>query len=127
MTNKPYWITVYLQYYSVSQTAGGCLHRFNTILELHMGQQETPVLSAEKYIQLEKNILEKGRLLSRLIVWDGTVTDEHNRLRILKEQLMEFKRINRENRMKPATSVTISLLKQCWRYPPGITPTFLVF
>ena len=44
-----------------------------------------PPLTEEEFRQLETNILEDGRILSPLIVWNGTIVDGHNRYRILQE------------------------------------------
>ena len=41
-----------------------------------------PPLTEEEFRQLETNILEDGRILSPLIVWNGTIVDGHNRYRI---------------------------------------------
>ena len=44
-----------------------------------------PPLTEEEFRQLETNILEDGRILSPLIVWNGTIVDGHNRYRILQK------------------------------------------
>lgn len=41
-----------------------------------------PPLSLEEYEQLEKNILEEGRVINPIIVWKDTIVDGHNRYRI---------------------------------------------
>lgn len=48
-------------------------------------QSKIPPLTAEERSQLEANILEEGRLLNPLIVWNGFIVDGHNRFEILKE------------------------------------------
>ena len=48
-------------------------------------QSKIPPLTAEERSQLEANILEEGRLLNPLIVWNGLIVDGHNRFEILKE------------------------------------------
>ena len=48
-------------------------------------QSKIPPLTAEERSQLEANILEEGRLLNPLIVWNGIIVDGHNRFEILKE------------------------------------------
>lgn len=48
-------------------------------------QSKIPPLTAEERSQLEANILEEGRLLNPLIVWNSFIVDGHNRFEILKE------------------------------------------
>ena len=48
-------------------------------------QSKIPPLTAEERSQLEANILEEGRLLNPLIIWNGIIVDGHNRFEILKE------------------------------------------
>ena len=48
-------------------------------------QSKIPPLTAEERSQLEANILEEGRLLNPLIVWNGVIVDGHNRYRILQQ------------------------------------------
>ena len=48
-------------------------------------QSKIPPLTAEERSQLEANILEEGRLLNPLIVWNGFIVDGHNRFEILKK------------------------------------------
>ena len=48
-------------------------------------QSKIPPLTAEERSQLEANILEEGRLLNPLIVWNGIIVDGHNRYRILQQ------------------------------------------
>lgn len=47
-------------------------------------QSKIPPLTFEELNQLETNILEEGRILSPLIVWNGLIVDGHNRFAILK-------------------------------------------
>lgn len=47
-------------------------------------QSKIPPLTFEELNQLETNILEEGRILSPLIVWNGLIVDGHNRFVILK-------------------------------------------
>ena len=48
-------------------------------------QSKIPPLAAEERSQLESNILEEGRIISPLIVWNGLIVDGHNRFDILKQ------------------------------------------
>ena len=48
-------------------------------------QSKIPPLTAEERSQLEANILEEGRLLNPLIVWNGVIVDGHNRYHILQQ------------------------------------------
>ena len=48
-------------------------------------QSKIPPLTAEERSQLESNILEEGRIISPLIVWNGLIVDGHNRFDILKQ------------------------------------------
>lgn len=47
-------------------------------------QSKIPPLTFEELNLLETNILEEGRVLSPLIVWNGLIVDGHNRFAILK-------------------------------------------
>ena len=47
-------------------------------------QSKIPPLTFEELNLLETNILEEGRILSPLIVWNGLIVDGHNRFAILK-------------------------------------------
>ncbi len=47
-------------------------------------QSKIPPLTFEELNLLEANILEEGRILSPLIVWNGLIVDGHNRFAILK-------------------------------------------
>ncbi len=47
-------------------------------------QSKIPPLTFEELNLLETNILEEGRILSPLIVWNGLIVDGHNRFTILK-------------------------------------------
>ena len=47
-------------------------------------QSKIPPLTFEELSLLETNILEEGRILSPLIVWNGLIVDGHNRFAILK-------------------------------------------
>ena len=47
-------------------------------------QSKIPPLTFEELNLLETNILEEGRILSPLIVWNGLIIDGHNRFAILK-------------------------------------------
>lgn len=44
-----------------------------------------PPLTEDEFDLLKQNILLEGRLLSPLIIWNGTIVDGHNRYRILLE------------------------------------------
>ena len=44
-----------------------------------------PPLTEDEFDLLKQNILSEGRLLSPLIIWNGTIVDGHNRYRILLE------------------------------------------
>ena len=48
-------------------------------------QSKIPPLTFEELNLLETNILEEGRILSPLIVWNGLIVDGHNRFAILKK------------------------------------------
>ena len=47
-------------------------------------QSKIPPLTFEELNLLEANILEEGRIISPLIVWNGLIVDGHNRFAILK-------------------------------------------
>ena len=47
-------------------------------------QSKIPPLTFEELNLLETNILEEGRILNPLIVWNGLIVDGHNRFAILK-------------------------------------------
>ena len=47
-------------------------------------QSKIPPLTFEELNLLEANILEEGRILSPLIIWNGLIVDGHNRFAILK-------------------------------------------
>ena len=47
-------------------------------------QSKIPPLTFEELNLLEANILEEGRILSPLIIWNGLIVDGHNRFVILK-------------------------------------------
>ena len=47
-------------------------------------QSKIPPLTFEELNLLETNILEEGRILSPLIVWNGLIVEGHNRVAILK-------------------------------------------
>ena len=47
-------------------------------------QSKIPPLTFEELNLLETNILEEGRILTPLIVWNGLIVDGHNRFSILK-------------------------------------------
>ena len=47
-------------------------------------QSKIPPLTFEELSLLETNILEEGRILNPLIVWNGLIVDGHNRFAILK-------------------------------------------
>ena len=47
-------------------------------------QSKIPPLTFEELNLLETNILEEGRIISPLIVWNGLIVDGHNRFAILK-------------------------------------------
>ena len=44
-----------------------------------------PPLTEDEFDLLKQSILSEGRLLSPLIIWNGTIVDGHNRYRILLE------------------------------------------
>jgi len=46
-------------------------------------EAEIPPLTEDELDLLKQNILSEGRLLSPLIIWNGTIVDGHNRYRIL--------------------------------------------
>lgn len=48
-------------------------------------EEKIPPLAEEEFELLEQNIVEDGRVLDPLIVWDNTILDGHNRYRILKK------------------------------------------
>ena len=48
-------------------------------------QSKIPPLTFEELNLLETNILEEGRILNPLIVWNGLIVDGHNRYRILQK------------------------------------------
>ena len=48
-------------------------------------EAEIPPLTEDEFDLLKQNILSEGRLLSPLIIWNGTIVDGHNRYRILLE------------------------------------------
>ena len=48
-------------------------------------QNQIPPLTDDEYKQLEENILEEGKLLSPLIVWNNILVDGHNRYAILQK------------------------------------------
>ena len=48
-------------------------------------EAEIPPLTEDEFDLLKQNILSEGRLLSPLIIWNGTIIDGHNRYRILLE------------------------------------------
>ena len=48
-------------------------------------QSKIPPLTFHERNQLETNILEEGRILHPLIVWNGIIVDGHNRYRILQQ------------------------------------------
>ena len=48
-------------------------------------QSQIPPLTDDEFKQLEENILEEGKLLSPLIVWNNTLVDGHNRYAILQK------------------------------------------
>ena len=47
-------------------------------------QSKIPPLTFHERNQLETNILEEGRILHPLIVWNGIIVDGHTRYAILK-------------------------------------------
>ena len=48
-------------------------------------ESKIPQLTKEEFELLEKNIVEDGRVTDRLVVWNNTILDGHNRYRILKK------------------------------------------
>ena len=42
-------------------------------------EAEIPPLTEDEFDLLKQNILSEGRLLSPLIIWNGTIVDGHNR------------------------------------------------
>ena len=48
-------------------------------------QGKIPPLTFEELNQLETNILQEGRILNPIILWNGTIVDGHNRFTIAKK------------------------------------------
>ena len=49
-------------------------------------QSKIPPLTFHERNQLETNILEEGRILHPLIVWNGLIVDGHTRYAILRQR-----------------------------------------
>ncbi len=54
-----------------------------------------PPLSAEAFKQLEENILAEG-VMEKLVVWDGTIVDGHNRYKIFRKHNIPFETVEKE-------------------------------
>ena len=52
--------------------------------------QLIPPLQEEEYLQLEQNILTRGKLLNPIILWNGIIVDGHNRFYICMKHGIEF-------------------------------------
>ena len=60
-------------------------------------EAEIPPLTEEEFNLLKQNILSEGRLLSPLIIWNGTIVDGHNRYRILLEHPeIDYETLNKD-------------------------------
>ena len=49
-------------------------------------RDKIPPLTEEEFTLLEENILTDGAVFSPLIVWDNTILDGHNRIRLIRER-----------------------------------------
>ena len=67
-------------------------------------QSKIPPLTFHERNQLETNILEEGRILHPLIVWNGLIVDGHTRYAILRQH-PEIQYTILERVLKPGSCV----------------------
>ena len=69
-------------------------------------QSKIPPLTFHERNQLETNILEEGRILHPLIVWNGLIVDGHTRYAILRQhpEIQDFANRHRRSSGSAKTS-----------------------